>query len=102
MGLFKSEKNNNREFSEIVSELYIEKLSGKEFERFVNVVFSLKDKTPEDMDYLFSNFLNMEIDGLTLPMYVLVNNKDLGFNLSPDQIMSMLEKSDLSLSNNLG
>ena len=86
----------NKPLMKIISEIQPENLSNEEIKEIVNKILSIKYKTTQDIETLFSKLHNIKIDDIDLPLYIIINNKKLNFNLSQNQILSIIEKSNLS------
>ena len=100
---FENRKILNKSIKEIISELPPELLTNENNKNIINTIFRAEDKTDEDIDLIMSKFHNTgsnELNDITLPIHIIWNNKELNFNLSQEQIMSIFEKSDLSKKDN--
>lgn len=103
--IFQNRKTDNRTIKELISELSIETLSYCNIDTIndiLNVILSAEDKTTADIDALYSKFNNVKEQELDITRHIICNNKKHGFNLSTDQIMYILEKSDLTSQSNYG
>ena len=65
----------------------------------IHNILSTKNKTNEDINNLLSKFNNTKIDNISIHQYIIINNRKHNFNLSPNQIMSIIEKADLFAQN---
>ena len=97
-----NKEKNNKILQNIISEIPVEKLTEQETTQIVKTLLSIKDKTDKDIECLYSKFNSINIEEIHLPKYIISNNKKLEFNLSPNQIMKIVENFDLSTQNIYG
>ena len=79
--IFKDRTTNKKSLNKIISEIHLKDLTKEETESIVNNFFILKDLTEENICNFLLKFKNIEMDALTMPMYILLNNKNLEFIL---------------------
>ena len=97
---FETKTNEDKTLEQLIDEIKVSELTDIEIKKFVKKVLTSEDKTTENIHHLISKFNNVQIDNLNIHSYIIYNNKKLNFNLSPKQIMIILEKSDFSIKNN--
>ena len=88
---------NNKNFTEILSNTYLGNLPNKKTKSIVNKILSMKHKTDQDIDNFISKFNNIKIDDTNISFYIISHNNRFNFNLSPNQIMSIIKKSNLNI-----
>ena len=94
--LFENRKTNNKTLKEIISGIITQNLTSEDKIKIINTILTTEDKTNEDIDLLFSKFNNIKINQSPLSTYILLNNKKCKFNLSANQIINIIYKTDFS------